>query len=159
MRLIEKQISEGDAERKAKSQSYADKRRGATQSNLTVGDQVLGRRPKRNKLTPRFILKPYEITDIKGTTITDRRKEHQITRNCCHFKLVTGSSNAEISDNESEETDENAVNNPNIEEVQGREDVGRENAEPAVDHQGGQRRYPQRRRHNPLFYQDEQFIR
>lgn len=131
MRLIEKQINEADAETKAKSKSYADKRRGAKQSNLTVGDQVLVRQPKRNKLTPRFFPKPYEITDVKGTMITARRKEHQITRNCSHFKLVTGSSYAEISDNESEETDEDTVDNPNIEEVKGREDVGRENAEPA----------------------------
>ena len=58
MRLIQKQISEGDAKTKAKSKSYADKRRGAKQSNLTVGDQVLVRQPKRNKLTPSFILKP-----------------------------------------------------------------------------------------------------
>ena len=41
--------------------------------------------------------------------ITARRKEHQIMRNCFHFKLVTGSSNAEISDNESQETDEDTI--------------------------------------------------
>ena len=170
MRVVDEHINETDAETKVKSKMYADKRRGAKQPNFTVGDQVLVRQAKRNKLTSRFIPKPYEITDIKGTMITARRKEHHITRNYSHFKLFTGSSNApnSESDNESDVTDEDVGDNPNHEEGQGREQVERQVAEPAVERQvaepavdypDGQRRYPQRRRHNPLFYRDEQFIR
>ena len=40
-------------------------------------------------------------------------------------------------------TDEDAGDNPNHEEGQGREQVERQVAELAVDHQDGQRRYPQ----------------
>ena len=123
MRLVNKQINEADAETKLKSKNYADKRRGAKQLNFTVGDQVLVRQRKRNKLTSRFIPKPYEITDIKGTMITARRKDHQITRNCSHFKLFTGNSNSGFSqsDSESDVSVEDAVGQPNTEEVQRRE--------------------------------------
>ena len=56
-------------------------------------------------------------------------------------------------------TDEDASGNPNSEEEQGREEVEREIAEPAVDRQDGRRRYFQIRTQNPLFYRDEQLIR
>ena len=152
--MIDKLINETDAETKVKSKSYADKRRGAKQPNFTVGDQVLVRQAKRNKLTSRFIPKPYEIIDIKGTMITARRKEHQITRNCSHFKLFTGSSSApnSESDNEGDVSDADAGDNRNHEGGQGREQEERQVAEPAVGD-------PQRRRHNLLFYRDEQFMR
>ena len=55
MRLVNKQINEADAETKLKSKNYTDKRRGAKQPNFTVGDQVLVRQRKGNKLTSRFI--------------------------------------------------------------------------------------------------------
>ncbi len=160
MRLVNKQINEADAETKLKSKNYADKRRDAKQLNFTVGDQVLVRQRKRNKLTSRFIPKPYEITDIKGTMITARRKDHQITRNCSHFKLFTGNSNSGFSqsDSESDVSVEDAVGQPNTEEVQRREEVRREIEEPTMEHEDGQRRYPQRRRYNPLRYRDEQYI-
>ncbi len=150
MRLVNKQINEADAETKLKSKDYADKRRGAKQPNFTVGDQVLVRQRKRNNLTSRFIHKPYEITDIKGTMITARRKEHQITRNCSHLKLFTSNSNSGNS-SESDVSVEDAV-------VQRTGEVRIEIEEPAMEHEDGRRRYPQRRRYNPLRYRDEQYI-
>ncbi len=92
--------------------------------------------------------------------ITARCKDHQITRNCSHFKLFTGNSNSGFSqsDSESDVSVEDAVGQPNTEEVQRREEVRREIEEPAMEHEDGQRRYPQRRRYNPLRYRDEQYI-
>ena len=65
MRLVNKQINEADAETKLKSKNYADKRRGAKQLNFTVGDQVLVRQRKRNKLTSRFILSHTKLPTLK----------------------------------------------------------------------------------------------
>ncbi|CAB4004423.1 Retrovirus-related Pol poly from transposon, partial [Paramuricea clavata] len=140
------------------NQSYADQRRGAKQPNFKVGDQVLVRQQKRNKLTSKFNSKPYHIIKIKANT----SGEHQVTRNCSHFKLFTGNSNTELSesDNESDvSVEDNAVGQPNIEVGQGRGEPRREIEEPVVEHRDGQRRYPQRRRNHPLLYRDEQNIR
>ena len=72
MRRVNKQINEADAETKSKSMSYADQRRGAKQPNFKVGDQVLVRQQKRNKLTSKFNPRPYQIIKIKATMITAR---------------------------------------------------------------------------------------
>ena len=162
MRRVNKEINEADAETKSKSKSYADQRRGAKQPNFKVGDQVLVRQQKRNKLTSKFNPRPYQIIKIKATMITARRGEHQVTRNCSRFKLFTGNSNTELSesDNESDvSVEDNAVGQPNIEVGQGRGELRREIEEPVVEHRDGQRRYPQRRRNHPLLYRDEQNIR
>ncbi len=92
--------------------------------------------------------------------ITARRKEHQITRNCSHFKWFTGNSNSANSQNDSEGdvSVEDAVGQPNTEEVQRRGEVRREIGEPAMEPEDGQRRYPRRRRYNPLRHRDEQYL-
>ena len=72
------------------------------------------------------------------------RKEHQITRNCSHFKSFRGNSNSGNSQSESDVSVEDAVVQPNAEEVQRRGEVRREIGEPAMEHEDRQRRYPQR---------------
>ena len=67
MEEIDKKINEADASAKAKQKVYADHRRGATPPIFKVGDQVLVRQRKRNKLTSRFDCRPYKIVAIKGT--------------------------------------------------------------------------------------------
>ena len=144
-RRVNKQIDEADAETKLKSKSYADQRRGAKQPNFKVGDQVLVRQQKRNKLTSKFNPRPYQIIKIKATMITARRGEHQVTRNCSHFKLFTGNSNTElsVSDNESDvSVEDNAVGQPSIEVGQGRGEPRREIEEPVVEHRDGQQKPP-----------------
>ena len=87
---IDKKINEADTSAKAKQKAYADHRRGATSPIFKVGDQVLVRQRKRNKLTSRFDCRPYEIIATKGTMITARQNDHHITRNCSHFKPFMG---------------------------------------------------------------------
>ena len=58
MEEIDKKINEPDASAKAKQKVYADHRRGATTPIFKVGDQVLVRQRKRNKLTSRFDCQP-----------------------------------------------------------------------------------------------------
>ena len=102
------ELEEVDASAKTKQKAYADHRRGATSPIFKVGDQVLVRQRKRNKLTSWFDYRPYEIIAAKGTMITARRNDHHITRNCSHFKPFTGAfreANTE-SDTESDEADD-----------------------------------------------------
>ena len=156
MEEIDKKINEADASAKAKQKVYADHRRGATTPIFKVGDQVLVRQRKRNKLTSRFDCRPYKIVAIKGTMITARRNDHHITRNCSHFKPFSGTlreTNTE-SDLESDESDDTM---PGNEEVRVEADERLEGRDDTADRR--ERRYLVRRRNRPLFYRDEQNVR
>ena len=155
MEEIDKKINEADASAKAKQKVYADHRRGATTPIFKVGDQVLVRQRKRNKLTSRFDCRPYKIVAIKGTMTTARRKDHHITRICSHFKPFSGTlreTNTE-SDLESDESDDTM---PGNEEVRVEADERLEGRDDTADRR--ERRYPVRRRNRPLFYRDEQNV-
>eukprot|EP00794_Sanderia_malayensis_P001428 gene1428-biopygen1178 len=75
---------------KEKSRNYANQRRHAKQSNLHVGDTVLVKKPKANKLSTNFDPLPYKITDITGTRITAERDGHKIVRNASFFQKDSG---------------------------------------------------------------------
>ncbi len=156
MEEIDKKIIEVDASAKAKKKANADHRLGATSPIFKVGDQVLVRQRKRNKLTSRFDCTPYEIVEIKGT-ITARRNDHNITRNCSHFKPFTGAlreTNTE-SDTESDEADDIMREN----EEEGRDEADERPGEGDDGADRRERRYPARRRNSPLFYRDGQNVR
>lgn len=110
MKQLNETIDTADKNAKSKRNEYADKRRHARIPQLTVGDCVLVRQKKKNKLTPHFDPNPYTITDVKGTMITVSRDDHCITRNSSHFKLFAGNipDQNETSDNEIEERNANA---------------------------------------------------
>lgn len=74
-----------DLQNRTKHKIYADKRRHARPHNLTVGDRVLSKQNQRNKLTPAYDPKPYQVIDVKGTQITARRDHGIITRNASFF--------------------------------------------------------------------------
>ena len=57
--------------------TYFDKGFGARVSSIKVGDVVLVKQPKINKLTSKFDPKPYQVITIKGIMITARRTNHQ----------------------------------------------------------------------------------
>ena len=116
---------------------------GATTPIFKVGDQVLVRQRKRNKLTSRFDCRPYKIVAIKGTMITARGNDHHITGNCSHFKPFSGTlreTNTE-SDLESDESDDTMRGN---EEVRVEADERLEGRDDTADRR--ERRYPVRRR-------------
>eukprot|EP00794_Sanderia_malayensis_P005832 gene5832-6530_t len=53
-----------------------------------MGDTVLVRQPKKNKLSSKFRPTPYQVKQMKGTRVTVERKGHFITRNISHFKKL-----------------------------------------------------------------------
>jgi hypothetical protein len=132
---------------KEKINSYANKRHVTKEPHFKVGDQVLVRQTKVNKLTPRFDPQPYQVTEIKGTMITGSRADHMITRNCnncSHFKKFLGKFTDMQSGNETDEEEKEHVpdgNNPL--------EIGDQHLI------GGHRSYPQRQRFIPSYYHEE----
>ena len=64
-----------------------DTRRNAKESDINVGDTVLLKQIRKNKLYSRLNKTPYIVFERKGTTITaENANEHRITRNVSNFK-------------------------------------------------------------------------
>ena len=101
---------------------YSDKRRHAKKSSIRIGDSVLIRQEKRNKLTANFNSQPYTVTSRKKSEITATSKHgHTVTRNVSHCKLIprtASESGSESDDSEdysvpSKETNTDSARNEN----------------------------------------------
>lgn len=79
-----------DAKQKLKSKQAADKKLYVKECNLSLGDKVLVRMEKRNKLSPIYDPIQYTVVDRKGSMITAERQKpfHSITRDMSHFKKL-----------------------------------------------------------------------
>lgn len=77
-----------DKKAKTKMKDYADSRRNARPSKLQNGDTVLVQQDKTNKFTTPFDPRPYEIIKKKGSMVTAKREDREVTRNSSHFKSV-----------------------------------------------------------------------
>ncbi|KAJ8027737.1 hypothetical protein HOLleu_29776 [Holothuria leucospilota] len=66
---------------------YAEKKHSLKQSSIRVGDSVLLRQNKINKLTPPYDPKPFKVISVKGSTITAEGDGRTITRNSSFFKV------------------------------------------------------------------------
>ena len=76
---------------KSKMKKYADIRRHGNVQKFTVGDHVLVRKPRTDKFSSFYDPVPYQITRIKGPTITASRPGHLITKNVTFFKKISHS--------------------------------------------------------------------
>ena len=72
----------------------ADQRRNAVPSSLSVGDTVLVRQRKTNKLSSFYDPAPYKVVSVKGTMVSARRRGHFIVRNASFFKKIAPSSSS-----------------------------------------------------------------
>lgn len=77
-----------DIEAKRIAAKYTDKRRHAAYRTINIGDQVLVKQRKCNKLSSPFNIIPHTVTAIKGTMITAKalNSDRTLTRNVSHFK-------------------------------------------------------------------------
>ncbi|CAC5395690.1 unnamed protein product [Mytilus coruscus] len=84
------EIRETDKRKKDKMKNYADTRRNAEPSDLKkIGDTVLVRQDKQNKLSTPYNSNPYKIVERNGTMLTAKRDDgHMITRNSSFYKQV-----------------------------------------------------------------------
>ena len=87
---------------KAKAKAYSDRRRHAKQSDLQVGDTVLVRQPRRNKLSTPYDARPLEIITRSGSMITAQRGDYTITRNASFFQRFDASPTTEATDDYNE---------------------------------------------------------
>ena len=92
-----KRARENEITKQKYNKQYADNRRNANTSNIKIGDQVLVRQPRQNKLTSRFSTTRYTVTERNKSQVTARsRNGHTITRNVSHFKPILISKHCEI---------------------------------------------------------------
>ena len=70
------------------NKQYADNRRHAKDSNIKVGDHVLVKQDRENKLTSRFNDKPYIVIYRNKSRVTAQCNNHKVTRNVSHFKQI-----------------------------------------------------------------------
>ncbi|XP_014670181.1 PREDICTED: uncharacterized protein K02A2.6-like [Priapulus caudatus] len=97
-----------DAKCKLQSKQYADKKRHAVASDLDIGDRVLLRQDKQNKLTTRYEHDPYEIVEKKGSSLTLEDKHgKRVRRSTGHVKrFVQGLEHCEDDGEVSEDIEE-----------------------------------------------------
>jgi transposase InsO family protein len=108
-----------DKKAKEKMKKYADEKRKARPSQLKIGDTVLVRQVKQNKLSTYFDPIPFKIIRKKGSRVTAVRNGKYITRNVSYFKKVDSSLHQTTNDNED---DEDLETQPPIENPQHQDD-------------------------------------
>ena len=69
--------------------NQTDIRYHARDSKIDLGDYVIVKQKKKDKLSSRFDPQPYRITQRRGTMLTGTRPGHSITRNIQHFKFLS----------------------------------------------------------------------
>ena len=81
-------VRQKDQAAKERMKGDAEKRKQHESHTFNIGDTVLVKSERKNKLSTFYDPNPYEITAIKGSMITAERADHQITRNCSWFKNI-----------------------------------------------------------------------
>ena len=102
------QIDNYDKHFKTKSKSYTDRKRHTKSRKIQIGDQVLVKQRKRNKLSANFDIVPYLVTNVKGTMITAHSPtiNKMITRNISHFKPLPKTAELPIISDRGEDEEE-----------------------------------------------------
>ena len=77
-----------DTKRKQKMKEYFELKRNTKPADLKVGDSVLVKQEKNNKLSTPFNPEPMTIKNKKGNTITAAAENKEITRNLSFFKMI-----------------------------------------------------------------------
>ena len=83
-------VRERDFKMKQRIKFYADARNNATDCHLKIGDTVLVKQQRENKLTSYYNPKPLTITAMKGSMVTasSANGEYKTTRNSSFFKKL-----------------------------------------------------------------------
>ena len=77
---------ENDRKAKERMKKEYDQRMGAREPQIQVGMKVLLKVERKRKADPRWDPQPYTITAIKGTMVTAKRGDVEVTRNSSWFK-------------------------------------------------------------------------
>ena len=68
--ITNEEVRDRDWSRKLSQKEYVDAKRSAVASEVEIGDKVLLRNSKANKLSPNYDPKPCEVVDRKGGEVT-----------------------------------------------------------------------------------------
>lgn len=118
-----KEARDNEEVRKEKNRDYANHRRHTKKSKIQVGDYVLVKQEKNNKLTANFSSKPYKVIQRTGPEIKAQSNDgHIVTRNASHFKQIKKPEN----DTEDEDYPEHSQQN-NHQVINDQPMVNREN--------------------------------
>ncbi|CAG2215581.1 unnamed protein product [Mytilus edulis] len=80
-------VRDRDSEQKEKGKIYADKRRGACESDIRVDDQVLVRQDRGNKMSTPFVPSPFKVVEkIGNSVLVESDQGVQYRRNVTHLK-------------------------------------------------------------------------
>lgn len=86
-RTYEQEVRDKDAEQKAKMAHYSNSKRGAKASDIEIGDRVLIRQDKANKLSTPFNPNPHIVVDKNGSsTVVESPQGVQYKRNTSHLR-------------------------------------------------------------------------
>ena len=100
----QKNLAERDLEQKKKMKTYADQKLGVRESKIKLGDTVLIKQPKTNKLSTPFSPVPLVVEERKGSMVTASDGHRTVTRNSSMFKVIpshikhAGKLNEEVED-------------------------------------------------------------
>ena len=83
-----KEMKEADNKSKQRMKRYADHKSYVKENDTKVGDWVLVKQLKKNKLTPAYNPEPYEVIRRNGSQIIAKRYDKVIKRHVNHFKKV-----------------------------------------------------------------------
>ena len=86
---VHTRVAHNDTYSKGKMAEYVNACRHTTHSEMTPGDYVLVKQPKKNILTTPYNVTPCLVKEKKGSMITARRPDGSlITRNSSHFRRL-----------------------------------------------------------------------
>ncbi|CAC5383109.1 unnamed protein product [Mytilus coruscus] len=104
------EVRDRDAEQKEKGKIYADKRRGACESDIRVDDQVLVRQDRENKMSTPFVPSPFKVVEkIGNSVLVESDQGVQYRRNVTHLKKFIERENNDLSCSQSD-ANKNVVN-------------------------------------------------
>jgi hypothetical protein len=89
-----------DQRNKVKMKDQADKGALVKHTHYAVGDRVLLKQKKKNKLDTAYESEPYTIEEVKGRQITAQNRIHQVCRHANLFKKIASSPALEEEDTE-----------------------------------------------------------
>ena len=81
-------MRERDAQQKLRIKSQAESRRAVKDCDIQVGDTVLVKQPKRQKLSTPYHPTPLTVTKKHHSMLTAESANRKVTRNLSHFKKL-----------------------------------------------------------------------
>ena len=115
--ILDEESRDKDWENKLKGKAYTDSKRNAEECNIKVGDQVLVKVPKTNKLSSNFDPVPRTVISKEGGEVTVERDGTTLRRHSNFFKPYRHSDNSGNTDESREVSPEEDDGSRNVETV------------------------------------------